>query len=519
MTPKYPIGVQDFADLRSRGFVYVDKTEHIYRLVGEGKYYFLSRPRRFGKSLLISTIKYLFQGRRDLFDGLWIAGSDFDWTPRPVFHIDLANIDPSHPKYLEMAIDDQLSSWEGEYGLENDNLDFSRRFYNLLRRAAERTGRRCVVLIDEYDKTLVNNLERPELHDAMRVILRPLYSNLKAADEYIHFGMLTGVSRFSKLSIFSDLNNLLDISLSDDFAEICGVTESELLATFTSGIEALAQRYGSTGDDMLRRLKQRYDGYHFAREAVDIYNPYSLICAFRDRRLGYYWFSSATASFIVRQIQSADRNLQDALQPLADGFMLETADGSGNSLTDMLFQTGYLTIKSYDWDTDTYKLGIPNREVERGLFQSLLPLYSGKDDDMTGMLLGKMRDCLLRGDADRFVEYLQGLMAGVGYDLTEKKKEIYFENNLYLIFKLLGLTVQTEFKTSAGRCDVVVTVPGYVYVIELKLGKNAAEAMAQINERGYALPFKTDSRRVIKIGINISPQTRTVDDWTVEAED
>lgn len=516
MTPKYPIGIQDFAKLRDEEFIYIDKTEDIYKLLKDGKYFFLSRPRRFGKSLLLSTIKYLFMGRRELFRGLWIDSSNFDWTPRPVFHFDFANVDTSSVSSLEIHINAHLCPWERKYGLDSGQLDFSRRFYNILEAACSQSGQRCVVLIDEYDKMLVNNMIQPELHEAIRRVLRPLYSNLKSADQFIHFGMLTGGSRFAQLSLFSDLNNLLDISLDKTFATICGVTEGEMLRYFTPGIENLAATYRTDFDGIMKRLKRQYDGYHFAPESDDIYNPYSLLCALQQSKLGYFWFKRGTPTFLVQQISASDRSLSELLAPVADGISLEYSDSGTTSVTDLLFQTGYLTIKGYDWETDIYQLGIPNEEVKRGLYQSLLPAYNGKDSNLNTTLLSGMRSALMAGDANRFVEQLQSLMAGVGYDLTEKKKEIYFENNLYLILKLLGLFVTTEFKTSAGRCDVVIYVPEYVYVIELKLGRSAAEALNQINSRHYALPFTTDGRRVIKIGINISPDTRTADEWLVE---
>lgn len=516
MAAKYPIGIQDFKDLRERNFIYVDKTEHIYRLISEGKYYFLGRPRRFGKSLLISAIKYLFEGQRQLFRGLWIDSSDYDWTPRPVFHLDFANVDTSSVSALEIHINAQLDEWEHVYGLSKDNLNFSRRLYNLLKIACERSGQRCVVLIDEYDKMLTNNMQQPGLYDAIRDVLRPLYSNLKAADQYIYFAMLTGVSRFSRLSIFSDLNNLRDISLIDAYATICGITEYEMLTHYEEGIEMLAKKEGLSFEQTVSQLKAMYDGYHFTQECPDLFNPYSLNTAFQDQKIGYYWFETGTPTFIVDYLKQTSEDVRQLLAPIADGQTLSVGAGADASMLGMMFQTGYLTIKHYDSEVGMYRLGVPNKEVENALFRFLLPLYSGKEASINQTLLYQMRLALLSGEADTFVEYLQGLMAGVAYDLSEKKKEIYFENNLYIILKLLGLFVNTEFKTSVGRCDVVIYVPKYVYVVELKLGRSAQEAMAQINSREYALSFTTDNRRVVKIGINISPATRTVDEWLVE---
>lgn len=517
MTVKYPIGIQDFAKLREGDFIYVDKTEQIYNLLHEGAYIFLSRPRRFGKSLLMSTIKYLFLGERQLFKGLWIDSSDYDWTPKPVFHFDFANLDTTVISSLEISINAHLSRWEHEYVIDAAGLDFSQRFYNLLKYASNQTSQRCVVLIDEYDKMLANNLHRPQLHDEARNILRPLYSNLKAADQYIHFAMLTGVSRFSKLSIFSDLNNLMDISLYDSFATICGITEDEMLSSFTEGIQSLAERYEMDYQQMVNKLKATYDGYHFTANCPDLYNPYSLITAFQGQSIGHFWFETGTPTFIVDHLKRTSEDVHELLSPIADGMTLASGSSADSSIIGMMFQTGYLTIKSYERDIDIYQLGVPNAEVESALFKFLLPLYTGRDSSMNQSTLYKMRMALLNGQSDRFVELLQGLMAGVAYDVSEKKKEIYFENNLYLILRLLGLFVNTEFKTSAGRCDVVIYAPKYIYVIELKLGHSAAEAMEQINSRQYALPFTTDSRQVIKIGINISPDTRTIDEWLVEA--
>ena len=514
MTLKYPIGIQDFASLRNDGYVYIDKTEDIYRLISLGRYYFLSRPRRFGKSLMLSTIKYIFEGRRELFEGLYIDSSDHDWTVRPVFHLDFASADVNTIEGLYDVIDTHLRKWEHLYEVSELSTTFSQRFYNVLQAACERSGQRVVVLIDEYDKMLVNNLHRPELHEEIRNLLRPVYANLKAADQYIHFAILTGVSRFSRLSIFSDLNNLLDISLDDRFSTLCGITEEEIRRFLAPGVEEFAQKEEVDFEGMMGLLKANYDGYHFSRNSPDIYNPFSLISALSKRELEHFWYATGTPSFLVKMMQHSDEDIREILNTKAFASELESSDTQHSNLTAVLFQTGYLTIKDFIKQRNAFVLGVPNHEVEKGLFETLLPQYAGRPSS-TSIIL-KIADAVDDGEPERFLSLLQSFLADIPYDLSKNKPEVYFENNLYIIFKLLGFYVTTEYRTSQGRVDIVLSTPKYVYVIELKLNGTAEDAIAQIEDRAYALPFATADRQIITIGIGFSQQTRNIDRWIIK---
>ena len=516
MIQKYPIGIQSFASLREGGYAYVDKTEVIYRLITTGKYYFLSRPRRFGKSLLLSTIKELFEGRRELFEGLYICSTDFDWQPRPVVHLDFASTDVSGIEGLKIHLDFQLTRYEMTFGISHEGLDYSSRFYNILKTACEKTGRRVVVLIDEYDKMLVNNLHNPTLHEEIKAVLRPVYANLKSADDYIHFGMLTGVSRFSKLSVFSDLNNLQDITLDESFATICGITEEEIRANFASGVEIFAASEKIDSERVMQILKENYDGYHFSKQCPDIYNPFSLLHALKEQAVRPYWFASGTPTFLVRMIQNSGIDLRNIFTTYATEVELSSGEAMGTNLKAVLFQTGYLTIKSYDSELEVYQLTIPNREVERGIFDSLLPCYAGREKELANDTMLRLKMAVRDGDAEQLMHLLQSFLADIPYDLTRKKPEIYFENNLYIIFRLLGFYVATEYRTSQGRIDIVMHSPRFTYIMELKLNGTPQEALEQIDERNYAAPFASDARQIIKIGVNFSSATRNIDNWLIE---
>lgn len=514
MAEKYPIGIETFSEIIEGGFVYADKSEIIYKLLTAGKYFFLSRPRRFGKSLMLSTIEAYFEGRRDLFKGLWLDRDDVDWTARPVLRFNFV-MAGSDLQDLQSVIKTHLSTWEEQYGVDAEDLSYGQRFFRIIEKAHQISGQKVAVLVDEYDKVLVNTMHDADLHEQMKSILKPLFSVLKAADRHIHFGILTGVSRFSKLSIFSDLNNLKDISLDSRYSTICGITEDEIRRYLHVGVAKFADVLEIGFDDMMRVLKENYDGYHFAAKSPDIYNPFSLINALDSREITHSWFESGTPSFLVEQIKNADEDLREVLAPLSTGDSMANSSAFDTGLTNLLYQTGYLTIKGFDREYDVYTLGIPNREVEKGLYQYLLPLYSGRDRSTNDTMLIKLRTCVLNREVDKFMEMLRSFLAGVPYDLSEDKHEIYFENNLFLIFKLLGLKVHTEYRTAQGRIDVVIETPKYIYVMELKLNGSAEDALRQISEKNYTLPFDIDGREVIRVGVNISKTTRTVERWIV----
>ena len=517
MSPqKYPIGIETFSDIIEGGYAYADKTEVIYRLTQSGKYFFLSRPRRFGKSLMLSTMEAYYQGRKELFEGLWLGQAEgVNWTPRPVLRLNFIT-SKSTPEDVEVVINRHLKEWEAIYNVTDIENSLGQRFFNVIKKAYETAGQKVVVLIDEYDKVLVNTMHDSDLHEQMKKILKPVFSNLKGADSYIEFAILTGVSRFSKLSIFSDLNNLRDITLDKRFCTICGITEDELRHYFTPGIESFAAMQNTDFEGMMRILKFNYDGYHFSENCPDIYNPFSLINALDSQKIEHRWFESGTPTFLVEQIRNSDEDLETLLSPLTTGGMLSNMSITDNDLTNTLYQTGYLTIKDYNPDDDVYILGIPNHEVKIGLYRSLLPLYTGKDPSVNEMALIKLRRAIRAGEVDKFMEILKSYLAGIPYSLSNGKPEIYYENNLYLIFKMLGFNAQVETQTSEGRIDIALRTPGTVYIMELKLDGSAEEALRQIQDKHYALPIEIEGRPIVRIGINFSKETRTIDSWIME---
>lgn len=513
---KYPIGVETFTEMIEGGFAYVDKTEVIYRLVQSGKYFFLIRPRRFGKSLMLSTLEAYFEGRRELFDGLWLGQAEgVDWAPHPVLRLNFVNTAPGI-KGLHSTMESHLEIWEEEYGVQNSGLEYADRLFRVIKAACEATGSRVVVLVDEYDKVLVNTMTEAPLHEEIRKFLKPIFAVLKSADRYIRFAMLTGVSRFSKLSIFSDINNLRDISLSDEFCTICGITEDEMISAFQDGIKSIADVEGLTFDQMLQELKDNYDGYHFSINCPDIYNPYSLINAFAEKQLLHKWFESGTPTFLLEEIRNTDEDLRAVFSQEVSVNALSNTSITDTNLYNKLYQTGYLTIKSYDREDRTFRLGIPNREVEVGMYSGLLPLYTGKDAMVNDILLLNLRRALRANEVDKFMETLRSYLAGVPYSLSNGKPEIYYENNLYLIFKMLGFDAHVEMQTSQGRIDIALRTATHIYIIELKLDRSAEEALHQIDQKNYPLPFAIDGRPIIRIGINFSSQTRTIDSWLVD---
>lgn len=511
----FPIGIETFSKIRENDLVYVDKTDLIYDLVSKNGYYFLSRPRRFGKSLLLSTIHSFFDGRRELFEGLDISLRNHSWEKHPVFHLNLVNANLSSEHGLEDIIVQHLEYWEREFGISTNARQLPQRFYAVIRRAVETSGQQAVVLIDEYDKPLISTFGDEELHNKFRAILKPLYATLKAADQYICFAMITGVSRFSRLSIFSDINNLIDISLDNRYASICGITEDEMIRDCMHGIEKIAAATNSSIDEAIAVLKKNYDGYHFTSKCPDIYNPFSLFNAFEKGEFGSYWFATGTPTFLVKALRNSGAYLPDILNSEVDTTQLSDIDSYSTSSISLLFQTGYLTIKKYDPEYDSYLLGMPNREVANGFFKDLLPIYM---DDHDRNSLSVVRDFCRKvnsGDADGFISALQAFLADIPYHLSKNKPEIYFENNLYIIFKLMGFTVQTEYATSSGRIDILVTTKKFIYVIELKLNGTAEDAIRQIEEKDYAIPFSCNSQTIFRIGISFSPKTRNISRWII----
>lgn len=516
---KYPIGIQSFSEIRERGFVYVDKTEFIHQLIENGKYYFLSRPRRFGKSLLLSTIHEYYNGRIDLFEGLAISKYPYEWKKYPVLHLDFTGTDYSNPEGLKNLLNSMFSKWEQEYGILKINPELGVRFGDIILAAYEKTRSNVVILIDEYDKALLDSVDNFELQDAFRNILRSVYGNLKKMDKYIEFAMLTGITKFGKLSIFSDLNNLNDISLHLQYAAICGISTDELKHYFNSGVEVFASHFDKTLDGAYEMLKRNYDGYHFSPEnLVDIYNPFSLISALDSASLRDFWFMTGTPRFLVKMIKNAYLPLQDLNDLEASTKDISSVSLSfEDSLVPLLYQSGYLTIKSVDSYSGLLNLGYPNAEVERGFLDELMKIYLPKSNRGSAFSIRNFFKDVQDGKPQDFMQRLQSLFADFNSDaLTLMDLEQHYQDIIFLLFKLLGFRTHVEYKTANGRIDLVIKTNDYIYVFEFKRNKSADEAIKQIDEKGYLIPFRADGRKIIKVGVNFSDELKGIENFVIQ---
>lgn len=513
---KYPVGIQTFQVLREEGYIYVDKTQYIYSLVKTGKYYFLSRPRRFGKSLFLTTLKSFFEGRRDLFKGLYIDGKeDVEWDERPVIHIDFTGEDFTAEGALKSRLDIQLSNYERAFGLTEVASTSAGRFMNVISSAYEKTGKKVTVLIDEYDKPILDTLHLHDLQEKYRNTLSGFYSVLKATDQFIYFCFLTGVSKFRNLNIFSGLNNLQIISIDKRYDGICGITEEELLSNFTEGIGNLAKSEGVSYERAVTLLKRNYDGYHFAAESADIYNPFSVLNALAKSDIQPFWFYSGTPSFLIRFLKNKQVRLQNLENALIDQLTLVGANSSSDDVISLLYQSGYLTIKCFDKSTKLYTLGYPNLEVEESMMKVLLPAYTNISDSDSVFEINKFSDDLKRGRVDDFMERLNSFFYDFPYE-NVLDVEKHFQNVVYIIAKLLGFNVNVEYHTARGRIDLLIRTKDYIYIIEMKRDESPETALRQIEEKGYAHPFESDYRQLIKIGIEFSTTKRCITSWKID---
>ena len=514
-TMKYPIGEQSFESLRKGDFLYVDKTMYVDKIVNGSKYYFLGRPRRFGKSLFLSTLKAFFEGKRELFKGLYADSMEWDWEPYPVIYLDLNNQqfkDDSDFSNLDIIVDETLKVIEQRWGIVPTQKDLSARFASLIRQVSEKSGKGVVILVDEYDKPLVNNLNQSERFETYRNKLAALYSNFKSSADYIRLVFLTGVSRFGKLSVFSGLNNISDISFTRQFAGICGISEEELTENFQEGIKALAEENERTLEEEILELKRWYDGYHFSKKSPDIYNPFSILQVLAYRNYSNYWISSGKPTLLAEQLKNTETDLKEVIHTICNENTLNALDIDNISIEALLYQTGYLTIKSYNKSFSLFHLGIPNEEVKQGFFEFLLPYYSSVTQDKVAPFIYNLVIEMRSGRVDDFMKRLQSLFAGFGHDL-KFDEERNVQNAMLLIFSLVGMHVEAEVRNSDGRIDILVRTTDYVYIMELKYDKSAREALDQIERKEYALPWAVDSRTVIEIGINYSTEKRRIDDW------
>ena len=526
---KYPIGIQDFEQIRQEGYVYVDKTSLVYDLVTKGKIYLLSRPRRFGKSLLVSTLENYFLGRKELFRGLAIDSLEKEWAEYPVFHLSFATSNYTKPDTLDIVINKYLSEYEKIYGKKDPDLeDFGLRFKDLIKTAHEKTGKRVVVLIDEYDKPILDVLEldyyvtdgegnRIKLEDYNRNMLKGFYGVFKDADKDLQFVLLTGVTKFSQVSVFSGFNQPNDISYDGRYDALCGITKDELLSVFKEQIRELGETNGMTEEETVARLKHKYDGYHFSEKMQDVFNPFSLLNCFQKGKFQNYWFSTGTPAYLVRLLSDNHENINELAgkEYLASEFVDYKA--TRQKPLPMLYQSGYLTIKGYDPTFDIYLLDFPNEEVRSGMVALLASAYFS-DEKYSNSWIVDVTRTLCGGDLEKFKLQLTSFLSNISYRFQRKQDERecerHFQYTFYLILQLLGkYNTYVEKETSQGRIDCVLECPDFVYIFEFKLNSSAEIALKQIEEKGYALPYAADKRKIYKMGISFSSETGTVNDF------
>ncbi len=539
---KLPLGIQDFPSLRRDGYLYVDKTAFVHKLASEGRVYFLSRPRRFGKSLLLTTLAAYFEGRKELFQGLDLEQLEQDWIEYPVLRLDLNAEKYDSPSALISILNSHLCRWEDRFGAPSADEDtLSRRFAGAIRRAQVHSGRSVVVLVDEYDKPLLSTIGKPELLNAMKEILKAFYGVLKSADAHLKFVLLTGVTKFGQVSVFSDLttigrdaggraapkvqpeggstgsvlpNQLTDLSLDRAFAAVCGLTEAELVTTFAPELEAVAQRQNLSSEECLAKVREMYNGYRFHQDGPGVYNPYSTLSLLRSEEFRDYWFQTGTPTFLVQLMKETDTDLREI-----DGIELQARDFADYRLDadrplPVIYQSGYLTIQDYDPEVGLYTLGYPNAEVRESFLNFLLPDYTGIERGRGGFHIAKFFKELKAGDVEAFLTRMRAFFAGIPYELNDRT-ERHYQVVFYLIFRLLGQYVRAEERTSQGRADAVVWTAERIYVFEFKLEGTAEDALAQIESTGYAIPYEAEGREVVKVGVEFDKTTRNLGRWLV----
>ncbi len=523
---KYPAGIQSFETIRLNGFKYVDKTQYVYKMISSGNPVFLSRPRRFGKSLLVSTLEAVFQGRRELFeeitleDGtvqprLFIATTDWKWEKYPVLRFDFSRVGAKGMDSLDTYISLTLSDYEKQYDIATDITDHAARISRIIKTAHAATGKKVVVLVDEYDNQMLKAIGDDKKVEAVRDTFSGLFAPLKGLDDHIKFIFITGISKFSQMGIFSQLNQLKNISMRNDYSGICGITEDELTTAMREDIELLAEERGETYDETLTALKQKYDGYHFSKRMTDIYNPYSVVNAFDSAELGDYWFESATPTALIAILK------QMPLYQLTEIDGSQCPDSAFNqaftSFIDplpVLYQSGYLTIRDYRADWDVYTLGFPNEEVRRGFADNLFRLITNispgsREKNALLLAYNRFRDT---GDLPAFIEAIKTFFAGIPYYL-DNKNECHYHVILYTLLTAFGADVSSEVASAKGRADIILRMPLGIYVMEIKYDDTVESALQQINERGYAEKYRMDGRPLVKVGISFSSAERNITDW------
>lgn len=514
-TRKLPVGIQSFEKVREGDFVYVDKTDLLYRLVQSGNPYFLSRPRRFGKSLFLSTLEAYFQGKKHLFKGLAVEKLEQDWKIYPVLHLDLNAEKYENPESLYAILSRNLRRYEDVYGEDERDITIADRFSSLISRAYEQTGMPVVVLIDEYDKPLLQSMQNETLMREYRNTLKSFYGVLKSSDNNLKFVFLTGVTKFAHVSVFSDLNQLVDISLYPDYATICGITLDELNLSFKPELDLLSQENNITIQEAVSRMTRKYDGYHFQEGTPGVFNPFSVLNCLRTRRFDNYWFQTGTPTFLVELLKESDYDLRlllDGIEMRASAFSEYRMEA--NNPIPLIYQSGYLTIKGYDKEFDIYKLAFPNEEVKYGFVDFITPFYTAVTEDENGFYIGKFVRELRAGDVDAFMNRLKAFFADFPYELNEKT-ERHYQVVFYLVFKLMGQFCDAEVHSARGRADAVVKTSDYIYVFEFKLNGTTEEALQQIDDKGYLIPYQADGCRLVKVGASFSADERNIAGWEV----
>lgn len=511
ITRRYPLGIQTFKEIIEGNYYYVDKTAIIHKMTSTYKFVFLSRPRRFGKSLLVSTLASYFRGEKELFKGLAMERLETEWKKYPVIHLSLASVKSTDLDGIKQVINFNLEHVEKEYDVSPVEGDLGVRLKNIIMNCYERLGK-VVVILDEYDAPLLNVLHDEERMKEVRQLMRTLYSPLKDCDPYLRFVFITGISKFSQLSIFSEINNLKVISMLPEFSTLCGFTQQEIEDNFQEGLKHLAKNEELSVEEALEKLRQTYDGYHFAANSPGVYNPYSIINALSDGTFDNYWFSTGTPSFLVEMLRKFNTDISkiDGSEAEAPEFDAPTEDMK--SILPLFYQSGYITIKDYDSKFDVYTLGFPNKEVRDGMMRTLYPYYITPNTDGRAAVLRNISKGFMYNNIELSMQTLQAFLESIPYQ-DSHFDENHYTQMLYVIFSLLGLHVESQVRTAKGRIDVVVKTDDYIYVMELKLDRPAKEALEQIDSKGYLIPYTLDGKQLTKIGMSFSTSERNVTEW------
>ena len=513
---KYPIGIQTFSEIRERNYLYIDKTQYLVDFIDKGyKYVFLSRPRRFGKSLFASMIHAYYEGRKDLFEGLAMGEYEKDWVKHPVLHFDMSAAKHMDKDMLERYLADMLTDQEAVFGYKSEKQDPNIRLKDLVVTANRLTGRKVVLIIDEYDAPLLDVVHEELNLVALRRAMQNFYSPIKSLDPYLEFVFLTGITKFAQLSIFSELNNLFNISMYDKYSAICGISSEELHTQMLPDVERLAEHLHLSVDETFERLKRKYDGYHFSKNSEDVYNPFSLIKALASGDISDYWFDSGTPTYIIKLLQKYNVGLRDLTGQDAGVSDFDVSPENMTTALPLLYQSGYLTIKHYEPMIDLYTLGYPNEEVRTGMVRSLAANYLTPAEGTNSSFVIKFVKAVIADDMEQALTLMRAYLAGVSYRLSNKT-ERDVQTIFYLVFSLIGSFIKVEEESAHGRADVVITLPSVVYVMELKFDGSADTALRQIDEKGYLIPYTADGKRLVKVGVNYSSEERTITEWRIE---